>query len=108
MRTLMTILLLAVVTMLLGCDIIAKTQLENAVKKALADDPRTKQYTFEVSVQDDGSVLITGEIYKAEDSAIITEIAQAVDGVEKVVNRTKVAEEGGGMIQDHVVPSPYL
>jgi len=108
MRTLLTIAVLTMCGLLLSCDIIAGTKLESAVKKALADDPRTSSYSFEVSLQDDGSVLITGEIYKPDDFAAVTEIAKSVEGVERVTNRTRVPEEGSGMVQDHVVPSPFL
>ncbi len=102
------IALILIVLTLAGCDVIKSTQLEQAVVKALAGDDRTKSYSFEVSHQDEGEVLITGEVYSAAEIEAVTEIASAVDGVTKVVNRCKLEETGSGMMQDSVVPSPFL
>ncbi len=91
-----------------GCDLMAKGKLEGAVLKALKDDPRTSQYTYEVSLQDNGVVLITGEILKEEDKVAISEVASAVPGVKTVMNNCAVAEPGSDMMQDTVVDTPYL
>ncbi|MCC7478979.1 BON domain-containing protein [bacterium] len=91
-----------------GCDLMAKSKLEGAVLKALKDDPRTSQYSFEVSLQENGVVLITGEILKDEDKAAISEIAEAVPGVQSVMNNCAVAEPPSDMMQDPVVNTPYL
>jgi len=98
------LLLLAAVS----CDVMQATRIEKAVVKALADDPRTAQYTFEVSYQGDGEVLITGELFKPEEADYVTEVALGVQGVTRVLNRTHVEEFGSGMLQDEVVPSPFL
>lgn len=87
-----------------GCDMLKNSQLEGAVAKALAADPRTKDYKFEVSLQNPGEVLITGEVYTAEEIDAVTEIASGVEGITSVVNRCKVPEESSGMFQDTVVP----
>jgi osmotically-inducible protein OsmY len=91
-----------------ACDVMQSTQIEQAVVKALAADPRTAEYTFEVSFQGDGEVLITGEIFKPEEADYVTEVAMEVKGVTHVLNRVHVEEFGSGMLQDEVVPSPFL
>jgi len=92
----------------LSCDVIKATQLEQAVVQALKDDPRTAEYSFEVSRQDDGQVLITGTVYQPAEVDYVTEIAKSVEGVEMVLNRVAVEETGSGMIQDEVVNTPFL
>jgi osmotically-inducible protein OsmY len=91
-----------------SCDIMASTKLEQAVVKALAADPRTAEYTFEVSYQEQGKVLITGEVFKPEEADYVNEVALTVKGVTEVLNHVSVEEFGSGMIQDEVVVTPYL
>ena len=91
-----------------SCDIMASTKIEQAVVKALASDPRTAEYTFEVSYQEEGQVLITGEVFKPEEADFVTEVAKSVDGVTEVVNRVSVEEHSSGMLQDEVVNTPFL
>jgi len=91
-----------------GCDVMQSSKIEQAVVKALAADPRTAEYTFEVSYQGDGDVLITGEIFKPEEADYVTEIAMGVKGVTHVTNNVHVEEFSNGLIQDEVVPSPFL
>jgi len=91
-----------------GCDVMQSARIEQAVVKALAADPRTAEYTFEVSYQGDGDVVITGEIFKPEEADFVAEIAMGVKGVTHVTNRVHVEEFGSGMLQDEVVTSPFL
>lgn len=105
------LLLLALVLILpviSGCDIMASSKLESAVLKALKDDPRTAQYTFEVSLQDNSTVLITGELLREEDKEVVSEIAKSVPGVTNVRNNCAVPEAPSDMMQDPVVNSPFL
>lgn len=105
MRTLLFSLFLII---LVSCDLIASTQLELAVVKALKADPRTASSSFEVSHQGDGEVWITGEVAGDTERAAVTEVAQAVEGVTNVINRCKVPETGGGLMQDTVLVTPYF
>lgn len=84
------------------------TRVEQAVTKALAADSRTASYEFEVSYEEGGKVLITGEVFSAAELDAISEIAKGVAGVSEVVNNCKVEEPGSGMLQDETVPSPFL
>jgi osmotically-inducible protein OsmY len=93
--------------LLAGCDIIKGTQIEQAVTKALAADQRTSSFEFEVSFAD-GTVTITGEVFKPEDIEAVSEIAKAVKGVTNVVNNCHVPEPGSNMMQDGVLNTPYL
>lgn len=107
MRACQFLLLTMVVSSLFlvgSCEMLKGSQLEGAVLKALATDPRTKDFKFEVSQQNPGEVLITGEVYAAADIDAVTEVAKQVKGVTSVVNRCKVPEESSGMMQDTVVP----
>jgi osmotically-inducible protein OsmY len=101
-------LILAVCIALAACSIIQGTKVENAVLKALAGDQRTAQYKFDVSRGDDGTILITGKVFKAEELDAVTEIAKAVPGVKSVVNRCSLEETGNGMLQDETVDAPFL
>jgi osmotically-inducible protein OsmY len=101
-------LILAVCIALAACSIIQGTKVENAVLKALASDQRTAEYKFDVSRGDDGAILITGKVFKAEELAAVTEIAKAVPGVKSVVNRCSLEETGNGMLQDETIGVPYL
>ena len=96
------------IVILASCDLIASTQLEQAVVKALGADPRTGASAFEVSHQGDGEVLITGEVASDTERAAVTEVAQAVEGVTNVINRCKIPETGGGLLQDTVLVTPYF
>jgi hypothetical protein len=87
-----------------SCDMMKNSQLEQKVVKALAADPRTKSFDFEVSVKAPGEILITGEVFVPADIDAVTEIAKAVPGVTTVQNNCKVPEESSGMMQDTVVP----
>jgi hypothetical protein len=89
---------------LCGCDLLKGSQVEGAVIKALGADPRTSHYKFEVSAQDSGEVVITGEVSTPEEIDAVTQIASAVEGVTSVVNRCKLPEESSGMMQDTIVP----
>jgi osmotically-inducible protein OsmY len=75
-----------------SCDVMQASKIEKAVVKALAADPRTADYTFEVSYQGDGEVLITGELFKPEEADYVTEVAMGVKGV----------------TQDETVPQPFF
>jgi len=90
-----------------SCDIIASTQLEQAVVKALAGDGRTKSGSFEVSHHGGGRVLITGEVDNDEMKAAVGEVARAVEGVTSVINQCSLPEHDSGLMQDTVV-TPYL
>lgn len=105
MRNLLWIGLLLL--LLAGCDIVKGTQVEQAVVKALAADQRTASFEFEVSYEE-GTVTITGEVFKPEDVDAVTEIAKAVKGVSQVVNKCHVPEPGSNMMQDTVVNTPFL
>jgi len=102
------ILGLALIWAAMSCSVLESTKIEKAVVQALAEDERTKAYTFDVSYQEGGTVLITGEVSSLATVDAITEIAMAVDGVDKVLNRCNVPEEGNGLLQDTTVPSPYF
>jgi hypothetical protein len=105
MRYLATLIVFVMSAGLLGsCELLAKGQLEGAVKKALKDDPRTAQYEFEVSQQADGSIVITGEVLQPADIDAVTAVAEAVPGVGQILNRCAVPEPGSDMIQDTVAP----
>jgi len=108
MRIAFVLLIALAVPALLGCDVVQSTRIEQAVVKALADDPRTAEYTFEVSYQGDGQVLITGTIFRPEESDFVQEIALGVEGVTTVLNRVAVEEPGSGLMQDEVVNPPFL
>lgn len=108
MRHACIILIALVALALLGCDVMESTRIEQAVVKALKDDARTAEYSFEVSYQGDGQVLITGIIFQPEESDYVQEIALSVEGVDKVLNRTNVEEHGSGLMQDEVVNTPFL
>lgn len=101
LRLASTVLLLAV---LCGCDILAASRVESAVKKALGADPRTASLKFEVACEEGGAVSITGEVDTDAELAAVKEIAAKVPGVTSVVNNCHVKEEGSGMIQDDVAP----
>lgn len=98
------VLALACLAALCGCDILAASRVESAVKKALGADSRTAGLKFEVAYQDGGTVAITGEVETPEELAAVKEIAEKVEGVTSVVNNCHVKEEGSGMIQDEYVP----
>lgn len=103
-------LVAACLTLILAtaCDVMESTRIEQAVVKALAADPRTSEYEFQVSYQGEGQVLITGTIFKPEEADFVTEVAMGVEGVEMVLNRVNVEEFSSGMLQDEVVVTPYL
>ena len=105
----MRILLLGIISLtLVSCSIFASARLEQDVVKALAEDSRTSQYTFEVADQGEGKVYITGEVSSGADIDTVTEIAKAVAGVTTVINKCHVEEASSGLMQDEVVPSPFL
>ena len=102
-------LLALLLSLLAGCTVLASSRIEGAVKKALHDDARLASYSFEVDHQGQGEVLITGKVWSEAELAAVSEIAEKVDGVTKVLNRCSIEEQGGGgLIQDEVVVSPYL
>lgn len=107
MRFLSLVLLLLVLGCA-ACAIAKSAKIEKAVLDALAADSRTASYKFEVSCDDAGVVLITGELYAPHEFDAVTEIASAVPGVTAVTNNCKLEEQGSGMIQDETVPSPFL
>lgn len=108
MRTFIAIAVGIVCIGLAACDVMESTRIEQAVVKALNDDSRTAEYTFEVSYKGDGQVLITGTVFKPEEADYVQEIALTVEGVTLVLNRVAVEEFGSGMLQDEVVVTPYL
>src|SRR5437773_11579800 len=90
-----SILVLAFLALLAsGCDIIKQTSVEQSVAKALNDDPRTKDYKFEVSLPSPGHVLITGTVGTLEEVDAITDIAQRVKGVTEGDSRRTVEQPG--------------
>lgn len=101
------LLLVTVVVLLAACSIIEKSKVESAVLKALAGDPRTQAYQFEVSCDEQGAVTITGEVQEPETVDIVTEIAKAVPGVTRVFNRCTAPEPGSNMMQDMTVGTPF-
>ena len=107
-KVILLLIALCLLPLLSGCDIMAKGKLEGAVLKALKDDPRTSQYKFEVSLQDNGTVLVTGELLQDSDKPAVTEIAKAVPGVKDVMNNCAVPEAPSDMMQDPVMNTPYL
>ena len=108
MRPAFTLLISFAALLLLGCDVVESSRIEQAVVKALQDDARTAEYTFEVSYQGEGQVLITGTIFQPEESDFVQEIALSVEGVTMVLNRVAVEEHGSGLMQDEVVTTPFL
>jgi hypothetical protein len=108
LRAILVLIFASLLLCTASCDLIKGGQLEGKVKKALAADPRTASSDFEVAAEPDGTVTITGEVTGPEESAAVTEIAQAVEGVTKVVNNTAAAEPGSTIMQDTVVDTPYL
>ena len=106
MRT--TRVLLVALSLLVSCSIIQSTRLEQAIVRALADDQRTSAYSFEVSLQGEGRVLITGLVDTADQVAAVREVALTVTGVSDVINMVHLEEPGSGMLQDEVVTAPYL
>jgi hypothetical protein len=108
MRTAAVMLPIPLGLLVLSCSIIQSAKLEQAVVSALAEDRRTAGYSFEVSLQDAGQVLITGEVDTAEQVAAVREIAQGVSGVQAVINMVHVEEPGSGLMQDEVVTTPYF
>ena len=109
MRHLLPILLLVLLTLACSCDVIKSTQIENGVVKALAGDSRTSDFTFQVSHEGDGRVLITGEVDTAEQIEAVKEIAAAVDGVADVSVRIGITDNSSsGLMQDTVINTPYF
>lgn len=95
--------LLVCLPLLGGCDMFTKTKLEDSVAKALKADSRTSHYTFEISADENGQVKITGELDKAEDWQVISDIAKGVPGVKSVLNNCAMPEPGSDMMNDTVV-----
>lgn len=108
MQRMVLVLTILVAAATAACDVAESTRVEQAVLRALGDDPRTAAYAFDVSYQGEGQVVITGELFKAEEADIVTEIAQGVGGVNLVVNRCHVEEYSSGQLQDMTVPSPFF
>ena len=104
----MPLLLIAVALLLCACMMLKTTRIENAVLDALAKDPRTAGDQFEVSVKQDGSVLITGKVGTNEEYDAVNELAKAVPGVTFVANNCSVEEPSSGQLQDETVPSPFI
>ena len=102
------LIVLALLLAAASCDVIEAGRIESAVLDALAADQRTSSSTFEVSYQGEGKVVITGEAGTPAEVDAVTEIAKSVEGVTLVVNNCHVEERGSGMIQDEVIPSPFL
>src|SRR5262245_25889394 len=100
---------LALLTVLASsCTLIESGRIEGKVKAALAKDERTQAYSFEIDYQGKGRVLITGTVWSAAELEAVAEVAAGVEGVEEVVNRCNIEEQGSGMLQDEVVVTPYL
>jgi hypothetical protein len=97
-------LFVAAACLLASCSVVQGTRIEQAVVKALAADQRTTSYSFEVSYQQDGTVVITGELFSPAEVDAVTEIASAVPGVKRVENHCTVPEPDNGMLQDTTVP----
>jgi osmotically-inducible protein OsmY len=91
-----------------ACSIITGAKVEQAVLDALAKDQRTSQYEFQVERQEDGTVVITGKLFKPEEFDAVTAIAKSVKGVDKVVNRCSMEEPGSNLMQDDYVNTPFL
>ena len=107
MRNLLLIsALLLLAACLAACSIMKTGAIENKVKAALAKDSRTSGSTFEVSCDEQGVVTITGDVETPEASDAVTEIAAAVPGVTRVLNRCRVPEPGSTLMQDFTVDSP--
>jgi hypothetical protein len=87
-----------------GCDLVAKGGKESAIKDALKKDSRTSQFEFEVAVQEDGSIVITGEVLQPADIDAVTEVATAAAGGATIINRAHVPEPGSDMMQDTTAP----
>lgn len=105
MATMLRVLpLLSLLAALSGCELMGTMQLESAVRDALAKDPRTQSFTLEIAADSEGVVTITGEVDTPGDIDIVAEVAQGVEGVTRVNNRTAAPEAGSGMFQDTVVP----
>lgn len=101
---LLTALLLAVA----ACSIIQASQTEKRVVKALAADQRTAAYQFDVRCDEQGTVVITGTLYRPEEMAVVTQIARVVQGVKQVVNHCKLEEPGSTLFLDDTITAPYL
>jgi len=103
-----TILLIAIAVLLSACTMLKTSRLEAAVLAALGHDSRTSSCQFEVSAQEDGTVLITGKLGTNAEYDAVSEIAKAVPGVTSVTNNCAVEEPSSGLLQDETVPSPFL
>jgi osmotically-inducible protein OsmY len=100
MRNIITALLMLAL-LLSSCDIMASSKLEGAVVKALHADSRTKEFTFEVSHEGEGRVLITGEVDTPAQIDAAKEVAAAVEGVTSVSARIEVADNSSSsLMQD--------
>ena len=106
MRTAAAVLLVLLIAA--SCSIISEAKLEQSVISALSADSRTSDYSFEVSVQGEGQVLITGEVDTAVQVAAVREVALTVDGVDAVINNVHMPEPGSGLLQDEAVTTPYF
>lgn len=91
-----------------SCSIIHSTRIENSVLKALQADKRTAGYKFDVSLQKEGEVLITGDVDTPDQVDAVTEIALGVKGVDKVINRVQMPEPASGLLQDETIDTPFL
>lgn len=95
------LILLGLALVLCSCDIMASSKLESAVVKALHADSRTREFTFEVSHEGEGRVLVTGEVDTPAQIDAVKEIAAAVEGVTSVSARIEVADNSSsGLMQD--------
>ena len=101
-------LLAALLLAVAACSIIQASQTEKRVLKALAADQRTAAYQFDVSCDEQGTVVITGTLYRPEEEAIVTQIARVVPGVKQVVNHCKLEEPGSTLFLDDTITAPYL
>ena len=108
MRSILIVLFVSAV-LLVSCDLMQSSKIESAVVKALDADPRTGEFSFEVSHEGAGKVLITGEVDNPAQVDAVKEIAAAVAGVTEVTTRiTIVDNSSSGLMQDDVVNTPFF
>jgi BON domain len=88
----------------ISCSIIKSTRIENKVMAALNADPRTSKEDFQVSLQADGTVRITGEVQTKDELDAVSEIAKGVTGVKQVLNQCTVPDYSNNQFQDTTDP----
>jgi osmotically-inducible protein OsmY len=85
---------------------VGHSEIAARVRAALAQDPRTAEYSIEV-IDENGLVTLKGKVNSEEAGRAAEEIASIQEGVIEVVNDLEIEQGEGPLITPPPVPPQY-